>query len=137
MEQRQELVRELTSLMKERKYKKKKQTWYKEGSDLIIIFNVQNSCYGENYYINLGIIIKKLMKEQGGICLSNCHIQERVNEKDRYGRYLTAQSLMLVLDLWEQWYGNLSTLRIKAVEGKLPHYSTAEARTFLTTVRLG
>lgn len=136
MEQKQALINQLISLMKEKKYKKKRQTWYKETSDLIIIFNIQNSCYGEDYYINLGVIIKNLKKEKEGICLSNCHIQERVCQKDKYGKCFSAQDLIRVLDLWELWYGDLKMLRIKAIEGKLPHYCTAEARTFLTTVRL-
>ena len=136
MEQKQALINQLMPLLKEKKFKKKKQTWYKETADLIIVFNIQSSCYGEDYYINLGIVIKKLTKDKEGISLSNCHIQERVCEKDKYGKYLSAQNLISVLDLWEQWYGDIKTLKIKALEGKLPYYCTAEAKTFLTTVRL-
>ena len=137
MDERQNLIDELTILMKQKKYKKQKRTWFRENDDLVILFGIQYSSYGDEYYINLGIIIKKLLKEGEGVSFFRCHIIERVNNKNEYGIYLTADQLMAILDLWEKWYGDINALRIKAVEGKLPYYCTAEARTFLTTVRFG
>lgn len=137
MEQKQVLINELIPLMKTKKYNKKRQTWYKDNSDLIIVFNIQNSSFGDDYYINLGVIIKKLLHENKSICFSKCHIQERIPEKDKYGKYYNAKDLIKILELWEQWYGTLDVLRQKAVQAKLPQYCTAEAKTFLTMVRLG
>ena len=136
MEQKKQLINDLTVLLKAKKYKKKKQTWYKENDDLIVVFNVQNSCYSDDYYINLGIMLKNLRKEHRGICITNCDIQERVPEKNKYGRYVDAEVLIQALELWEKWYGEIKSLRIKALEGKLPFQSTQEAISFLTTVRL-
>ena len=136
MEPKKQLIYDLTVLLKAKKYKKNKQTWYKENDDLIVVFNIQNSCYSDNYYINVGIIIKKLQKEHKGICITNCDIQERIPEKNKYGSYVSAEVLIQALELWEKWYGEIKSLRIKALEGKLPLQSTAEAISFLTTVRL-
>lgn len=76
MTNKQKLIEDLTPLLKERGYRKQKQTWYRQGTDLVIVFNIQNSAYDEEgFYINLGIIIKKLMGEHDGICLTNCQIR--------------------------------------------------------------
>lgn len=130
------LILDLTTLMSEKKYKKNKQTWHKDNSELIIVFNIQNSCYSDDYYVNLGIIIKPLMHKQTGISLSNCHLQQRVPSQNNAGKKLTAQELIRILELWEQWYGDLKSLRNNAIEGKLPHMCTIEAKTFLRTVIL-
>ena len=138
MGSKQTLIESLSPMLKEKGYKKAKQTWHKQDSDLIIVFNIQNSSYDkEDYYINLGIIIKKLMGEHTGICLTNCQIQYRVPTTNEKGVALSPETLLNILNLWEQWYGNLPSLRKKAGEGKLPIYSTGEALSFLTTVRLG
>lgn len=138
MTNKQKLIEDLTPLLKERGYRKQKQTWYRQGTDLVIVFNIQNSAYDEEgFYINLGIIIKKLMGEHDGICLTNCQIRQRISGQNERRTLLTAEKLMKVLDLWEQWYGNLPGLRQKALEGKLPIESESRAVSFLTTVRLG
>lgn len=55
MGNKQELIERLSPMLKEKGYKKVKQTWHKQNSDLIIVFNIQNSSYSkEDYYINLG-----------------------------------------------------------------------------------
>lgn len=138
MGNKQELIERLSPMLKEKGYKKVKQTWHKQNSDLIIVFNIQNSSYSkEDYYINLGIIIKELMDEHDGICITNCQIQQRVPTTDTNGIILPPEILLNILNLWEQWYGNLHSLRIKAIEGKLPITSTGQAVSFLTTVAFG
>lgn len=136
MSQKQELIAELIPLLREKGYKKKSHTWYKENSDLVIVFNIQHSNYSKDeYYIILGISIKALKKSKG-ICL-NCDITQSVPSKNEKGVFVSSATLIKILDLWEEWYGNLANLRRKAVEGKLPICSTGEAITFLTSVRLG
>lgn len=138
MGQKQTLIEELKPLMKENGYKKRGQTWHKENEDLIIVFNIQNSYYDkEEYYINLGIIIKALTSEGESACITNCHMSTRVDKKNEKGLLIPAATLVRILKLWEEWYGDIRSLRIKAIEGNLPIFCTAEAKTFLTTVRLG
>lgn len=43
MTNKQKLIEDLTPLLKERGYRKQKQTWYRQGTDLVIVFNIQNS----------------------------------------------------------------------------------------------
>lgn len=134
---KQDLIKSLTPLLKEKGYKKIRQTWRKPGPDLTIVFNIQNSYYDkEDFYINLGIVINKLMEEHEGTCITNCQIQQRVPTTDKNGTILSPEILLDILDLWEQWYGNLHSLRIKAIEGKLPLFSTGQAVSYLTTVAL-
>ena len=47
MTNKQKLIEDLTPLLKERGYRKQKQTWYRQGTDLVIVFNIQNSAYDE------------------------------------------------------------------------------------------
>ena len=137
MIKKQTLINDLRPLLKDRGYKKIRQNWYRDDDDLIIVFNIQNSYYDkDDYYINLGIIIKQIAADGEGICLSNCHLQQRIDAKNDKGEFLTAEKYMRVLDLWEQWYGSLKNLRIRALEGKFPMICSAQAKTFLTMVRL-
>ncbi len=54
MNQKQKLITELTPLLKEKGYKKKGSTWYKDKSDLRILFMIDHSNYSkEEYYIIL------------------------------------------------------------------------------------
>lgn len=132
MNQKQKLITELIPLLKEKGYKKEKHVWYKENSDLIILFNIQHSNYSkEEYYIILGISIKALEKNKK-LCL-NCHISQEVPCKNEKDEFLSATTLISILGLWEDWYGNLTSLRRKAIEGKLPICSRGDAITFLTT----
>lgn len=137
MSQKQALIEDLKQPLKQKGYKKKNQTWYREDSDLIIVFNIQNSAYSDDYYINFGIIIQKLRGEGEGISLTNCHIQERIPTRDKFGGCLMADKLIPVLEAFETWYGTPDALRRKAIEGKLPAMSCAKAVTYLTSVRLG
>ncbi len=137
MSNKQALIESLKLPLKQKGYKKKNQTWYREDSDLIIVFNIQNSSYSDDYYINLGIIIQKLRREGEGICHSNCDIWTRIPTHDKFGGCLMADKLIPVLETFETWYGTLNALRHKAIEGKLPIVASGEAVTFLTSVRLG
>lgn len=82
MSLKQESISDLIPLLKEKGYRKNRQNWYKEDDDLIILVNIRNSCYDKDgFYVNLGIIIKELTTEKSGICLSGCHLQQRIEAK--------------------------------------------------------
>ncbi len=136
MNGKEELINSLIPLLKKEGYSKRQQTWHKENEDLVIIFNIQNSMYDrEKYYINLGIIIKEIRSnEYKTYCLPACHIIERIPEMTNTGHVFTAEELINILKKWEEWYGTLRNLRIKAIENKLPYQTLGYARTFLTTL---
>lgn len=137
MNKKQMLIDNVRILLKDKGYKKIRLNWYRDDGELIIVFNIQNSYYDKDAcYVNLGVIIKQIAAEGESICLSNCHLQQRIDVNNGKGEFLTAEKCMRILDLWEQWYGSLKNLRIRALEGKLPMICSAEARTFLTMVRL-
>ena len=135
MSQKQELIDRLIPLLKGKGYKKKSNTWYKETADLVILFHIQHSNYSTTEYsIILGVAIKAI-KNNKGLCL-NGDITHEIPSKNDNGEYLSPETLVSVLEFWEQQFGDLTKLRRKAVEGNLPICSSGKAVTFLTTVRL-
>lgn len=135
MSQKQELIDKLIPLLKEKGYKKKDHTWYKETADLVILFHIQHSYYSQTEYsIILGVAIKAINNNKG---LSlNGDITHEISSKNEKGEFLSPEILVSVLEFWEQQFGDLTKLRKKAVEGNLPICSSGKAITFLTTVRL-
>ena len=133
MNNKEKIIEELIPLLKKEGYLKRRQTWYKESDDLVIVFNVQNSQYDRDaYYVNLGIIIKKIeTQDYKTYCLDACHIVERVANN---GHIFTAEEYISILRKWEEWYGTLPKLREKAIENRLPRQTWGYARTFLTTL---
>lgn len=65
----------LNIILVEYGYKKHKQLWTRNTKDLILAVELQRSQYGNQYYINYGIIIKALKIE----CANNLHIYFRVH----------------------------------------------------------
>lgn len=135
MSQKQELIDKLIPLLKKKGYKKKSNTWYKETADLVILFHIQHSNYSQTEYsIILGVAIKAI-KNNKGLSL-NGDITHEISSKNEKGEFLSPETLVSVLEFWEQQFGDLTKLRRKAVEGNLPICSSGKAITFLTTVRL-
>ncbi len=46
---------QIRSVMKEHGYRCKRTSWYRQVNDVVQIFNIQKSVWGDQYYINLGI----------------------------------------------------------------------------------
>ncbi|MCC8042228.1 MAG: DUF4304 domain-containing protein [Oscillospiraceae bacterium] len=109
---KEELVIELTKLLKDKGYKKKKLTWIKYNNDIGVVFNIQSSQYGNSYYVNLGVYIKAIgNKEYPNI--SDCQLQQRVNVEIK-----NIDFLINVIDKWEEWYGTEDKIRMKINEKK-------------------
>jgi hypothetical protein len=77
-QQRQLLEASLTEVLKPAGFKKKANGWYRETDDTIAVLLLQKSNYEEQYYFNIGAVIKKLKhvpfpKEH------QCHIQTRLS----------------------------------------------------------
>lgn len=53
---------------------KKSDTWYRSGTDAIIVLNLQKSDHGNYFYLNLGISLKALSDELFPK-VNHCHIQ--------------------------------------------------------------
>ena len=110
-----EVISEITPLLKKMGYKKRNITWVLPQKDLDVVFNIQGSQFDtEMYYINLGIYIHEL-GEKKNPSISSCQIIERVNQD-----FNNVKLIIDVINKWNEWYGDLSLLRSKALENKLP-----------------
>lgn len=131
----EEIVENLTLFLKEKGYKKNKYNWHKQNANLTVVFSIQRSQYGkELWYYNLGIGINDLVN--GNIStISKCQVVERLENKIK-GVTLTAVELSKMIIYWESEYGDISKLRIKALENRLPKITTRQVISYLTTVKL-
>ena len=136
MSYKEELLKQLSVLLKERGCKNSKQTWTKRTDGLVLLLNIQNSQFStETYYINLGILIEPLNADGKSVCLTNCHIIERIPACDKAGKAFSAENIVSIFERWEEWYGTMDKLKDKAMRGSLPKQTWGTARTYLTTYR--
>lgn len=129
-----ELIDDLKKPLKEKGYKKNRYNWYKAIDNLIVVFSIQHSQYGKDlWYYNFGIGINEL-ENKPITSISKCQIVERLDAEIN-GKMLSADNLIQAITHWEEKYGDIKKLRIKAVENKLPPMTTKQAVTYLTTIR--
>lgn len=64
--------------MKERRFRKSGPTWHRDQQELIQVVNIQKSQWGDQFYINLGIYLKKLGTETRPTHY-RCHIRFRID----------------------------------------------------------
>lgn len=129
-----ELIDDLKKALKEKGYKKNRYNWYKVINDVTIVFSIQHSQYGKDlWYYNFGIGINEL-ENKPITSILRCQIAERLDAKIN-GKTLSADVLIQALTHWEEKFGDIKKLRIKAVENKLPPMTTKQAVTYLTAVR--
>jgi len=100
-------------------------TWHKEISDIILVFNIQRSQWGFEFYINVGVYIKALGSKNKPPEY-RCHIRSRVNHSGR-----TAEDLLKDVFDWFDTYDSVSKLRHFAKEDKLPITTVIQAKEFL------
>ncbi|SRR5258708_17710761 len=73
---------------------KKGQSWYLEGGDAIVVFNLQKSDWGEYYFINIGIWLKTLGEAK--FPEENlCHLSHRVENLFPGEREIIRDGLLL------------------------------------------
>jgi hypothetical protein len=73
-------------------FRRHRQAWYRSTREVVQVFNLQKSQWGEQYYMNLGLWLKEL----GGLATppeSKCHIRIRATELPR------AKAIARLLDL--------------------------------------
>lgn len=63
--------------LKEKGFKKKAKTWWRQSPDVIQVLNLQKSPYGDNLYVNLGIYLKALGEEKAPP-ENRCHVRVRL-----------------------------------------------------------
>lgn len=50
----------MIQIMKEHGFQKKKRNWYFENEEVTLVVNLQQSSWGKQFYINMGVVIKAL-----------------------------------------------------------------------------
>lgn len=127
----------LSPELKQRGYKKRKLSWYKQLNGTTVVFAIQRSQYSsEVWYYNYGIGINSFFKSSI-TSLSQCDVIYRLDQK-LHEKLITFEHLISILDYWEKEYGrDLNTLREKAVQNKLPQQTTRKAIQFLTSFNTG
>jgi hypothetical protein len=70
----------IESAMKGLPFRRKSTTWYHESEEAVVVLNVQKSNFGEQYYINLGALVKGLGSTREGIPPreNECHLRLRI-----------------------------------------------------------
>lgn len=130
----EDLINDLKKTLKEKGYKKNRYNWYKSIGDLTIVFSIQRSQYGKDlWYYNFGIGINAL-ENKPITSVSKCQIAERLDAEIN-GKMLSADDLIQIITHWEEKYGDMKKLRIRAVENKLPPMTTKQAFTYLTAIK--
>lgn len=122
------LLTELSTRLKQLKYRKQNLTWRKKDNAITIMLNIQKSSFSkEDFYVNLGIYIHGL----GDITnpkIYDCQVQQRVDFVHNVDK------LVNILMLWEDWYGSIEKLKNKARSNKMPAMTSIDAISFLTRI---
>ena len=127
------LIETIREPLKNNGYKKKNITWYKVCDTLSIVFSIQKSQFGADlWYYNFGIGINEL-EVKPITTITKCHIIDRIDKAIK-GKEITPDVLLKAIDNWEDKYGDIGKLRMKAIENKLPKMTTRQAISYLTSV---
>lgn len=110
----QELIEQIKPLLKAMGFKKHNQTWVLDNKDTAIVFNIQNSQFGDSYYINIGTYIKKIGSAKTP-SISSCQVWDRIN-----ANFQGASQVVDAISLWGEWYGDLNKIRDKIRENMMP-----------------
>ena len=81
--------------LKESKFLRKANIWHRELEETFLVVDVQKSNYGEQYYVNLGILVKRLplVRDRLPPKENECHVRLRLealspDEEERLKRLL-------------------------------------------------
>lgn len=122
----------LANDLKKLGYKKRKLTWYKNNTETTVVFTIQKSQFSsDTWYYCFGIGLNAFFSKAIS-SISSCDIIYRVDQRFQ-GRSLSPKNIIDILVLWENKYGIIDSLRVIAIEGKLPPQTTNKAIRFLTS----
>jgi hypothetical protein len=74
-----DLKRSIDQTFREAGFTKKSGSWYRIGSDVVLVINLQKSDFGNHYYLNCGINLKALSDDLLPR-INACHIQIRIDD---------------------------------------------------------
>lgn len=77
MTEKTELRKSVDNVLRPEAFQRKASSWYLDGSDAVLLFNLQKSDFDEKYYVNIGIWLKALGCEKFPT-ENRCHIQARL-----------------------------------------------------------
>ena len=130
-----DIIQDLSKVLKLNGYKKGRMTWYKKAGKLSIVFAIQKSQFCVNtWYYSFGIGLSDLAKKEV-TSMTDCQIQYRIDNVVN-GIMLTVDNISQLVIKWEKMYGTLQQLRICAIESRLPLQTTSAAIRYLTSVDL-
>lgn len=130
----EKIIEAIKEPLKNKGYKKKNNNWYKLCDTLSIVFSIQKSQYGADFwYYNFGIGINKL-EVKPITTITKCHIIDRI-DKTIKGKEIPPDVLLNAIYNWENKYGDIGELRIRAIENKLPKMTTRQAISYLTSFK--
>lgn len=110
----QELIEQIKPRLKAMGFKKRNLTWVLDNKDTAIVFNIQNSQFGDLYYINFGTYIKKIGNAKTP-SISSCQVWDRIN-----ANFKCSNQVVDAISLWIEWYGDLNKIREKIRNNKMP-----------------
>jgi hypothetical protein len=68
--------------LKDAQFQRKSSTWYRDLEETVLVVDLQKSNFGQQYYVNLGVMVKGLPANHGGGNLppkeNQCHIRVRI-----------------------------------------------------------
>lgn len=76
-------------ILKEKGYKKKDSSFYKNSNNAIVLINLQKSQWGENFYINIGILFKELENNIEYPKENQSHIHFRIEDFGNHGEIVS------------------------------------------------
>lgn len=126
-----EIIEKLKPHLKIAGFKKLRTAWHKEENDTILVFNVQSSQWGPEYYINLGIYIKALGTEVKPPAY-HCHIQCRIEHE----KYIDVNRIVADSLEWLSRHDSIQKLKRLFEANELPLTTFLEANKFLKTVNI-
>lgn len=127
---KEDLINILKPYLKNSGFKKSKATWHKITDDIIFVFNIQGSQWGQEYYINLGIYLRVLGLELNP-SENLCHIQTRIEHNNK-----TIESIIKEAMEWFDTHGSIRALKRLYIQNKLPPMTFVKVKEFLEGVDL-
>ena len=77
MDERRVLEDPVAAVLRPLGYRKQRSTWRRTGEEAILVFNIQKSQWGPQYYLNVGVYLRALGKEETPPEY-RCHLRTRV-----------------------------------------------------------
>ena len=144
---------QLIGPLKEKGFKKRKLTWYRNDNEVTIVLYIQKSQWGkEVWYYDFGIGINCLHEKQI-TSREKCEIGERFDQTLRHGilspclreliaskfgekydkKILTPKDVLDILDLWIKKYGSIESIKMAFEGDQLPYQTNRIALSKLFT----